>query len=235
MLSGIPAGFTVPQTAPGTITMIVDNVAGTITLRDTGSSSPADVLAFLDTLQVRLPASMNDRDQNFTVGVATSTQELSTGVTVTQSGSHAVTIRAVADTPTTDADAGTPGVQATRTINAVEDGGGIAVNIGAALNDTDGSETLSVVVSGLAVAQGSLNYATGGGVTVSRDGVTGAYTLSGDATAINAMLAATVLTKPTDNSTDVTLTITSTATESNPTEPDAPAGSEIATPTRPAR
>ncbi len=48
VLSGIPAGFTVPQTAPGTITMIVDNVAGTITLRDTGSSSPADVLAFLD-------------------------------------------------------------------------------------------------------------------------------------------------------------------------------------------
>jgi large repetitive protein len=237
ILTGLPVGFSVPQTAPGNIDFIVDPVAGTITLRDTGTSTPAQVLAFLDTVQIQLPIGMDDRDQNFTVGITTNTRELSTGTFApTQTGTHVVTIRAVADTPTLDVDTGTAGNQLTQTINAVEDQvGGIAVPMSVALNDTDESESLTVVVSGLGSALGSLNYVTGGGVTVTRDAGTGAYTLTGTGTAgaaaISAMLAATVLTKPTDESTDVTLTIAVTATETNPTEADTPVGSEIAIPT----
>ncbi len=228
ILSGIPAGFTVPQTAPAGITMVVDSVAGTVTLQDTGTSTPAQVLAFLDTLQIVLPASMNDRDQNFTVGVQTSMTEIASGVTETRNGTHTVTINAVADVPTTDADAGTPSVQATRTINAIEGDGvaGILVNAGAALNDTDGSETLSVTVSGLPTLEGTLGFTPVGLAVVGARAPDGSYTLTGPAADINATLVTMRLFKDIDDSKDVSLTITSTATESNPTEVG-----EIAVPT----
>ena len=76
----------------------------------------------------------------------------------------------------------------------------IALDITSALADTDGSETLSVTISGVP---------SGASLSAGTDNGDGTWTL------IQAQLTGLTLTPPTDDDADFTLTVTSTSTEGN--------------------
>ena len=114
--------------------------------------------------------------------------ETNGGDTETTTDTVLVTVNAVADAPSLT----TPDASGTENT-------AIPLSFSSALTDTDGSETLSINISGLAGA--TLNKGTLNG--------DGSYTLT------PADLVGLTLTPPADSDADITLTVTATATETN--------------------
>jgi hypothetical protein len=168
-ISGVPSGATL---SAGT-----DNGDGTWTL----SSND------LNGLTITPPA---DSDNDFTLGVtATSTDGTDTEVAT---GSIAVDVTGVADTPTLDLTAA----------SGSEDNA-IGLDITSAVTDTDGSETLSVTISD--IPDGAVLMSGGQAITVT-DGV---------AEVDPGQLAGLTITPPLDFNGSFDLTVTSTATEAS--------------------
>ena len=157
-----------------TLSAGTDNQDGTWTL------SQAD----LGGLTLTPPA---DSDADFTLSVSATATE-STGDTATVSGSLNVSVAADADAPTL----------------VVNDAAGtedqtIALNLSAGLTDLDGSESLSVTISGVP---------DGATLSAGTDNQDGTWTLN------QADLSGLTLTPPADSDADFSLSVSATATES---------------------
>ena len=126
-VAGVPDGATL---SAGT-----DNGDGTWTL------DPADLANLTVT-----PAA--DSDADFTLTVTASTTATDGTDTATTTGTLDVSVAADADTPTLDLNAGVAGDQSTGTATGDADTA-ISLDISSALTDTDGSESLSVTISGV--------------------------------------------------------------------------------------
>ena len=130
-----------------------------------------------------------DSDADFTLTVtSTATDGSDTAQTV---DTFDVTVNAVADAPTVTAN----------DVSGNEDAA-ITLDIASALTDTDGSESLSVVVSGVP---------TGASLSAGTDNGDGTWTLT------QGQLSGLTLTPPSDSDADFTLTVTSTATDGSDT------------------
>ena len=188
-IAGVPAGAAL---SAGT-----DNGGGIYTL------TPDQLTG----LTVTPPA---NSDADFSLTVTATSTEANGGATAMSTGTVAVDVAALADTPSltvqgASGDEGTP----------------IALDIGAALSDTDGSESLSITIA---------DVPTGAALSAGTDNGNGSFTLT------SAQLAGLTITP--GNSDDFTLTVTATATEADggdtaaqtgailvdviPTVPDAP-------------
>ncbi len=160
--------------AGATLSAGTDNGGGTWTL------APRDLAG----LTIMPPT---DSDQDFTLTVTATATGEARGDTRSTTATVDVSVAAGADAPTL----------------AINDGSGtedtaIALDITSALTDTDGSETLSIVVSGVpAGATLSAGTDNGGGI----------WTLA------PTDLAGLTVTPPADSDADITLTITATSTE----------------------
>ena len=209
------------------VTTSVDIANGTVTISGADAN---DVLTVLNSLSVTLA---DDRDANFTVtinGTSTDTNGVST-VTDAFSLTHTVTVQAVADTPTVDAGAATKAF-----VN--EDSGFVTYPVTVALNDTDGSETYKSVVVEYSTAgvgtQPSIQFGTTAGVTFDNS-VVGKVTLTGPAAAIQAAMLSLEVKPGANNDADITIKVTATSVESNPSEANSTgpgvAGTEISIPT----
>jgi Ca2+-binding RTX toxin-like protein len=151
---------------------------------DLGGGTWSLTAAQLTGLTVMPPAS-NDAD--FTLTVTATATEADGGDTAVATAQVPVTVNAVADTPTLSV-APASGSEDTT----------IALDIGAALGDLDGSESLVVTISGVpSGAQLSAGTDLGGGT----------WTLS------PAQLTGLTITPPANSDGDFTLTVTATATE----------------------
>ena len=132
-----------------------------------------------------------DSSDDFTLAITATTQEQSTGDTASVTASLDVNVAPVADTPTL----------ATAAASGDEDTA-IALDIGAALTDTDGSETLEVTITGIpdgaTLSAGTLNL--DGSVTLTPDQLDGLTILS-----------------PADSDADFTLSVTATSTDGTDT------------------
>ncbi|WP_421879093.1 calcium-binding protein, partial [Pacificispira sp.] len=170
-ISGIPAGA---ELSAGTV-----NEDGSVTL------TPDQ----LDGLTIT-PASNSDAD--FTLTVAVTTTDADSGDTATVTETLAVTVDAVADTPSLTVDAA----------SGSEDSA-IALDITSALTDQDGSETLSITITG--IPEG----ATLSAGTVNEDG---SVTLTPD------QLDGLTITPAANSADDFTLTVTATSTDGTDTE-----------------
>ncbi|WP_420416831.1 hypothetical protein [Pacificispira sp.] len=172
-ISGIPAGA---ELSAGTV-----NEDGSVTL----------TVDQLEGLTITPPA---NSDADFTLTVAVTTTDADSGDTATLTETLAVTVDAVADTPslTVDAAAGTEDHE-------------IALDITSALLDQDGSETLSVEIGG--IPAGAVLTANGQAVLVT----------NGTAVLTAGQLDDLTITPPPNSSDDFTLTVTATATDGDDT------------------
>src|SRR4029078_3091755 len=152
------------------------------------------------------PAANSDAD--FTLNVtATSTAAAprAPGLgTASTSGTIAVTVAAVVDAPRLDLNSGTGGDQHRGTASGNEDAA-IALDISAALVDTDLSESLSIAITGVP-AGASLNHG-------SYDSLTDTWTLT------SAQLSGLTITPAANSDADFTLNVTATSTEAGPSAP----------------
>ncbi|NNE85936.1 MAG: cadherin-like domain-containing protein [Alphaproteobacteria bacterium] len=139
---------------------------------------------------------------DFQLTVTATATEFSNSDTATTVGTIDVGVTGTVDAPTLDLDANTAGDQSIGAASGDEDTA-IAVDLTAALSDTDGSETLSLVVSAIPV-----------GATLS-DGIN-SFTATGTGTEVDIAAwnqAALTITPPADSDGDFQLTVTATATE----------------------
>ncbi|MEQ8829828.1 MAG: hypothetical protein RLW87_08470, partial [Alphaproteobacteria bacterium] len=169
-ISGIPAGA---ELSAGTV-----NEDGSVTL----------TVDQLDGLTITPPA---NSDADFTLTVAVTTTDADSGDTATVTETLAVTVDAVADTPSLTVEAA----------SGSEDSA-IALDITSALTDQDGSETLSITITG--IPEG----ATLSAGTVNEDG---SVTLTPD------QLEGLTITPAANNADDFTLTVTATSTDGTDT------------------
>ncbi len=136
-----------------------------------------------------------DSGVDFVLTVTAEAQEVSNGDTETTSEPIAVTVNAIADVPSLDLDPVATGDEDTA----------IAFDISSALSDTDGSEMLSLIVSGIPVgailSDGSNVFVAGVGDT--------------EVDISPWMLTGMTITPPLDNDEDIQLTVTATATETS--------------------
>ena len=156
----------------------VDNGDGTWTLNQSQ----------LTGLTITPPA---DSDVDFTLTVTSNSTEGNGGATAQTVDTFDVTVTAVADAPTVTAN----------DVAGNEDTA-IALDVTSALSDTDGSETLSVVISGVP---------TGASLSAGTDNGDGTWTLT------QGQLTGLTLTPPSDSDADFTLTVTSTSTDGGDT------------------
>ena len=133
----------------------------------------------------------SDSDADFTLTVTSTSTEATGGDTAQTVDTFDVTVNAVADAPTVTAN----------DVSGNEDTA-ITLDIASALTDTDGSESLSVVVSGVP---------TGASLSAGTDNGDGTWTLT------QGQLTGLTLTPPADSDADFTLTVTSTATDGSDT------------------
>ena len=133
----------------------------------------------------------SDSDADFTLTVTSTSTEATGGDTAQTVDTFDVTVNAVADAPTFTAN----------DVSGNEDTA-ITLDIASALTDTDGSESLSVVVSGVP---------TGASLSAGTDNGDGTWTLT------QGQLTGLTLTPPADSDADFTLTVTSTATDGSDT------------------
>ena len=131
----------------------------------------------------------SDSDSDFTLTVTSTSTEATGGDTAQTVDTFDVTVNAVADAPTVTAN----------DVSGNEDAA-ITLDITSALTDTDGSESLSVVVSGVP---------SGASLSAGTDNGDGTWTLT------QAQLTGLTLTPPSGSDDDFTLTVTSTSTEDN--------------------
>ncbi len=160
--------------AGATLSAGTDNGGGTWTL------APTDLAG----LTITPPA---DSDADFTLTVTATSTETANGDTAQTVGTIDVSVAAGADAPTL----------------TVNDGSGtedtaIALDITSALTDTDGSETLSITISGVPA---------GAALSAGTDNGGGTWTLA------PSDLAGLTITPPADSDADFTLTVTATSTE----------------------
>ena len=186
MVSGIPIGA-----------MLTD---GSNIFVATAGDTEVDISSWTSTgLTVTPPL---DSDENFQLTVTATSTELSNGNTASTVGTIDVGVTGTVDTPTLDLDSGTAGDQLIGSANGDEDTG-IVLDLTAALADNDGSETLSVVVSGIPV-----------GATLSNG--TDFFTSTGGETEVDIapwVSGVLTITPPADSDGDFPLTVTVTATE----------------------
>jgi large repetitive protein len=211
-----PGVFTTKNMATGTVTISGANVV--------------DVLAVLQSLFVTLN---NDDDTNFVVNGSGFAMDTNGGVTVSAPftlSSTSVTVQAVADSPIV-----TVGVAVKPAVT--ENSTFVTYPVQVDLGDTDGSETIqSVVVSYSTAGAGNMTNVVFGnlnGATLTT--MAGSVTLTGSLASIQAALM-TLMIKPGDrNGEDITVVVTATSVESNPTEPNnmgpGMVGNEISVPT----
>ena len=129
-----------------------------------------------------------DSDVDITLQVSVTSTELANGDSATTTGTIDVTVVAVADAPNVS----TPG-----SVSGNQDSP-VALGIGSSLNDTDGSESLGITVSGVP---------TGASLTAGTDLGGGVWALlPGD-------LAGLQIIPPAGSDTDFTLTVSATSTE----------------------
>ncbi len=153
-----------------------DNGDGTVTL----------TVADLDGLTITPPA---DSSADFSLGVSVTTTDDVSGDTATVSDSIDVAVTGDADAPTLTLGAA-----------AGDQDTAIALDISSALTDTDGSESLSITLSGVP---------SGATVSAGTDNGDGTVTLTADD------LAGLTITPPADSVADFTLTVTATSTEAD--------------------
>ena len=184
---GIDAGL-VDTDGSETLSVTISGMPAGATLSagtDNGDGTWTLAAGDLATLSVTPP---DDFSGDFTLSVtATATED--DGSTASVLDTITVSVEGVADAPTLDATAAT-----------VAGDGSIALDINAALTDTDGSETLSITVSdlpeGTTLSAGTLN-------------ADGSYTLT------PAELDGLSMTPPATYSGDINLSVTATSTEAN--------------------
>ncbi len=169
-LSGIPDGASLHNSAGDTLTI----TGGSATL------TPAQLAGLTIT-----PPSNSDADFTLTV---TATAKDGTAAPATLSRTLSVAVSPVTDSPTLTV----------QPASGTEDTP-IALSITPALTDTDGSETLTVTLSG--IPSGAVLRNTGGVLTV----------VGGSVTLTPAQLAGLAITPPSNSDTDFTLTVTATA------------------------
>ncbi len=137
-----------------------------------------------------------------TVAVGTEDFDLSVTATSTENDgdSTSVSTSVAVDMPDTniDTDASSPNLSA-ENASGLEDGA-IALNIASALTDTDGSESLSITISGVP---------SGAELSAGTDNQDGTWTLSDD------QLEGLTITPPANSNDDFTLNVTATSTENN--------------------
>src|SRR4029079_18907291 len=162
------------------------------------------------------PAANSDAD--FTLNVTATSTEAGPSApglgTASTSATIAVTVAAVADAPHLDLNSGTGGDQHSGTASGNEDTA-IALDISAALVDTDLSESLSIAITGVP-AGASLNHG-------SYDSLTDTWTLT------SAQLAGLTITPAANSDADFTLNVTATSTEAGPSAPGLGTASTSAT------
>ncbi len=214
-------GVTTDVSTPGQVTI-------------SGASS-ADVLTVLATLRL---TSTSDSDADFTVHVAGSTNEhaLTPADAHAISFDHSVIVQSVADTPSLGVGAATKPVVA-------EDSGWVTYPVTVSLNDTDGSETYRSVVVDCTTAgpgtQPSFQFDPASAAAFSNvvftAGAGSAIILTGPTAEIEAALSHLQVKPGTNNDADITVAVTATSVESNPSEANnngpGVAGDEIAIPT----
>ena len=162
-----------------TLSAGTDNGDGTWTI------DPAE----LDGLSITPPA---DSDADFTLSVSVTATETLSGDTSTVTAPLDVSVEAVADAPTLE----------TLDASGTEDNA-IALNISSGLTDTDGSESLSITISGVP------DGATLNAGTENQDGT---WTLT------EQQLDGLSVTPPADSDADFTLTVSATTTDGTDTE-----------------
>ena len=128
-----------------------------------------------------------DSDADFTLSVEATSVEQSTGDTAVTTGTIPVTVNAVADAPNVAAGDGDGDVGQT-----------VPLDIQSVLNDTDGSESLSITISG---------FPEGASLNAGVDNQDGSYTLN------VADLDGLAISLPDEASDDFDLTVTATSTE----------------------
>jgi hypothetical protein len=193
-ISGVPTGATVSYTVVGGAS--VNLVAGVYVI----SGPQADIRATLNTLTLTPP--VND-DANIPLSIAVTTTDAD-GSTATTTGTHTITVDAVADAPT-----------GSGTAVGTEDS--VPVVITLANTDTDGSQSITQVVLTSNPSTLVLTWTDQVGATVT-PGPGGVYTITGDETAIRAVLNTLVATPPTNTAGTYSIDVAVTSTETNPTE-----------------
>jgi hypothetical protein len=206
---------------PDGVTAMTDVDTGTVII---SGSNTVDVLALLSSLKVTLA---DDDDQNFIVlidGTVTDSNGITT-VTDPFSLSHTVVVQAVADTPSVD-------VGAENKTTVEENSGFVAYEVVISLNDLDGSETYqSIVIDFSTPGSGALPDIAFGNITgFNRTDAPGQVTLTGTTSVLELALLAFEVKPGTRNGEDITVAVTVTAVESNPSESGV-VGSEISVPT----
>jgi hypothetical protein len=202
--------------------------AGTTTV---SGSVVADHLAVLDSLEVALA---DDDDENFTLmisGTVTGISGAGFPVDVPFSLPYAVIVQAVADTPIVD-------VGATNKTTVEENSPDfVTYPVIVRLNDTDGSETYESIVIELSTSgDGTLPDVRFGSVNgFTRTDAPGQVTLTGTPSVLEVALLALQVRPGLDNGGDISVTVTATSVESNPSEAQVGGagvvGSEISVPT----
>ncbi len=172
---------------------------GTNSFTATSTVTGVDVTSWnVAAISITPPA---DSDGEFTLTVSANAAESSNGNQATSVATINVVVNAVADAPTVS----TP---ASVTVN--EDGTTAALGIVASLNDTDGSETLAVVISGIV---------EGATITDGTNSFTGTAILD-NVDVTNWSLVDITVTPPPHSDTEFQLQVTATSTETNPTSID---------------
>ncbi|MFO1170787.1 MAG: type I secretion C-terminal target domain-containing protein [Hyphomicrobiaceae bacterium] len=223
-LTGFPTNaqaLTFATTRAG-VTTSTNLATGTVTVDGANAN---DVLVVLNSLSVRLA---DDDDRNFTVTINGTSRDTNGSTTIDDpfTLTHAVIVKAAADQPVV-------GVGAATKSAVDEDSGYITYPVTVGLNDTDGSETMQSVLVTFSTpgtgARPEVNFTTTGGIIFDTS-TPGQVRLTGATADIIAAMATLQVRPGAANGEDITVTVTATSVESNPSEPDV-AGSEIATAT----
>jgi hypothetical protein len=209
-ITGIPAGYTYNRTLFGSTT-INTSTPGQIVFSGPNANDVINSIRSL-TFGVTVGGARVNADSNFTLGLSATTVEVG-GATSTDTATHAVTVRAVADATANSAPA--------RTVDE-DPGAAITFPITVNLTDLDGSETLrQVEVTRTSAAHlATIGYNTG--LAGTKTAITNGWRFSGTTAQIQALLASVTVTPVTHNGSDITVRVSAFARESNPSEAGAP-------------
>lgn len=202
----LPDNYTAGYTAEGSA-IVTEPSPGVFTI----TGSEADIQATLDTFAMTPDVSITHSDANVAIDISVVSSDIS-GTGTTTSGSHTITVQAVADTP----------VATANDVVGLEDTA-FSLDLSGALTDTDGSEHLSKAILTLPAADWTVTTNGNGTVTDNGDG---SYDITADTPANFAAVLASVQLQAGEHisgiSTSATLELVST---------EAATGDEVATKT----
>jgi large repetitive protein len=204
-VSGIPAGYTVGRALTGATTY---NDLGGGVIEFAGPNA-ADVITSLRTMTLTPAGAAVHKDANFTLTLDATTVETG-GATSNDTATHAVVVRAVADTPNIAA--------SNPTVNE-DPASPIPFAVTVSLVDTDGSESLNQVDVTFTAFSGTiptLNWNTGLPGSVSA--ITNGHRFTGTTAEVQALLASLTVTPQANNGTDIGIRVVAQAQETNPTD-----------------